>query len=200
MDVEGAPAWLNSARYSIDAKAETPQTGVMMRGPMLQMLLEERFHLAIHRASREEDAYIMTVAKGGLKAPRTSEGSCIPFDFSEALSMKPGDVDESKLCGVPRQSTHGSRAVVDVKGITFSNFARILRPNGRFVIDETGLEGLYDLHFEWEPNAPASDRTRPPIPRHTPLRWKRRKLSSASGLPPVRACVSTWSSITSRNP
>src|SRR5580704_8524944 len=79
MDVKGAPAWLASARYSIQAKTETPQSAAMMRGPMMQMLLEERFHLALHRATQEEDAYIMTVSKSGLKAPRTKEGSCVPF-------------------------------------------------------------------------------------------------------------------------
>ena len=82
LDLKGAPAWLDSARYSIEAKTESPQTAAMMRGPMMQVLLEERFHLAIHRAAKEEDAYIMTVAKGGLKAPRTKEGSCIPFDYT----------------------------------------------------------------------------------------------------------------------
>jgi uncharacterized protein (TIGR03435 family) len=73
--------------------------------------------------------------------------------------LKPGEVDEAKLCGVPaRPSMHGSRAVFDVKGLTFSNFARMLRPNGRLVVDQSGLEGLHDLHFEWDsPDAPASD-------------------------------------------
>jgi uncharacterized protein (TIGR03435 family) len=75
--------------------------------------------------------------------------------------LKPGEVDEAKLCGVPaRPSMHGSRAVFDVKGLTFSNFARMLCPNGRFVVDQTGLEGLHDLHFEWDsPDAPAPHAT-----------------------------------------
>jgi uncharacterized protein (TIGR03435 family) len=159
MDLEGGPAWLTSTRYSIEAKTETPQSAAMMRGPMMQVLLEERFHLALHRATKEEDAYIMTVAKGGLKAPRTKEGSCMPYDYSEAMNMKPGEVDQSKLCGVPaRPSTRGSRSVFDMKGITFSNFARMLRPDGLFVVDQTGLGGLYDIHFEFDPpNDPPSD-------------------------------------------
>jgi hypothetical protein len=62
--------------------------------------------------------------------------------------LKPGEVDEAKLCGVPaKPSMHGSRAVFDVKGLTFSNFARMLRPNGRFVVDQSGLEGLHGLDF-----------------------------------------------------
>jgi len=151
MDVEGVPSWLSSGRYTIDAKTESPQSGAMMRGPMMRALLEERFHLAVHRATREEDVYTMTVAKGGLKAPRTKEGSCIPFDYGEGLGMKPEEVDVSKLCGAPaRPSTNGSRTVFDVKGLSFPAFARMLHPNGRSVIDQTGLEGRYDLPFEWD--------------------------------------------------
>ena len=52
----------------------------MMRGPMMQALLEERFQLKIHRQTKEVPAYLMTVAKGGLKLQPTVEGSCVPFD------------------------------------------------------------------------------------------------------------------------
>src|SRR5579872_3143675 len=37
---EGGPNWIGSARYTIDAKVESPQTGAMMRGPMMQAVLE----------------------------------------------------------------------------------------------------------------------------------------------------------------
>ncbi len=49
-DIAGEPGWAQSDRYTIDAKPETPQTIGMMRGPMLQTLLEERFKLKIHQA------------------------------------------------------------------------------------------------------------------------------------------------------
>ena len=180
IDLDGAPAWVTSARYSIDAKTETPQTGAMMRGPMMQVLLEDRFHLAIHRGDKEEDVYIMTVAKDGLKAPRTREGSCLPFDYSEALNIKPGEVDESKLCGIPvRPATHGSRTVVDFKGMTFSSFARLLRPNGRTVIDQTGLDGLYDLHFEYDASiaaAPEPGTAADPAPHTTEIEAMQKQL------------------------
>jgi hypothetical protein len=93
--------------------------------------------------------------------------------------LKPGEVDEAKLCGVPaRPSMHGSRAVFDVKGLTFSNFARMLRSNGRFVVDQTGLEGLHDLHFEWDsPDAPASDSGTASDPLRTPPRWRRSRVA-----------------------
>jgi bla regulator protein blaR1 len=46
----GGPPWLHSASYNINAKAEG---NPMMLGPMMQRLLEDRFHLKIHRETRE---------------------------------------------------------------------------------------------------------------------------------------------------
>lgn len=47
------PSWIESAHYAIDAKPEGAQTAAMMRGPMLQKLLEDRFKLRVHRESKE---------------------------------------------------------------------------------------------------------------------------------------------------
>ena len=78
--VDGGPAWINSDRYQITAKAEGTPGMEMMRGPMLQALLEDRFKLKIRRESREVPAYAMTVAKGGPKLKPFEEGSCVPFN------------------------------------------------------------------------------------------------------------------------
>ena len=80
LPLDSAPAWVNSARYSIDAKAEGPESGAVMRGPMMQTLLEDRFQLKVHRETKEVPAYIMTVAKGGPKLQRTIDGSCNSVD------------------------------------------------------------------------------------------------------------------------
>jgi uncharacterized protein (TIGR03435 family) len=65
--ISGGPPWIDSGRYSIDAKAEGIPGQNVMRGPMLQALLEDRFQLKIHRETREVPVYALTVAKGGLK-------------------------------------------------------------------------------------------------------------------------------------
>lgn len=154
--LEGGPAWVNSARYSIDAKAEGPQSGAMMRGPMMQTLLEDRFQLKIRREIREVPVYIMTGAKGGPKLHRTVEGSCNPVDptdLTQSLKILPGG---KPWCLVPTNGSKGPLMVFDVHGMTLDTFSNLLRPDGRPVINRTGLSGAYDIHLEWESNAPTA--------------------------------------------
>jgi uncharacterized protein (TIGR03435 family) len=87
--LEGFPEQLSSDRYTIDAKAESPQGMGMMRGPMMQELLEERFHLKVHREIREVPVYIMTVAKDGPKMPATKEDSCSHAEPADLLQVYP---------------------------------------------------------------------------------------------------------------
>jgi uncharacterized protein (TIGR03435 family) len=76
--IGGGPAWINSARYTIEAKAEADTSRGMMQGPMLQALLEDRFKVRIHRGTREVPVYELIAAKGGPKLTPFQEGSCMP--------------------------------------------------------------------------------------------------------------------------
>jgi Protein of unknown function (DUF3738) len=78
----GGPAWIDSDRYEIDARAEGPQSQGMMHGPMLQALLEDRFRFKVHRETGEVPVYELTVAKGGVKMQQLKAGSCTPVDFA----------------------------------------------------------------------------------------------------------------------
>lgn len=73
--ISGGAAWINSDRYSINARVEGTQSQGTMRGPMMQALLEDRFNLKIHREAREILVYALTVAKGGPKLQQFKEGS-----------------------------------------------------------------------------------------------------------------------------
>jgi uncharacterized protein (TIGR03435 family) len=70
-----AEKWIDSERYSIEAKAEdnpghtVPGQGMML-GPMMQALLEDRFKVKVHRETRQIPVYLLTVEKGGLKLRR----------------------------------------------------------------------------------------------------------------------------------
>lgn len=149
--VEGLPNWVDSALYSIEAKTENPQSAAMMRGPLMQQLLEARFGLRIHREQREVPVYLLTVAKGSLKLRRTEDGACAPYDFSEALNMKPTD---RVLCALPAVTRRGPSTILDVHGITLGAFSKILHLDGRPVIDNTGLDGPFDIHLEWGSDPP----------------------------------------------
>src|SRR5262245_21301933 len=68
--VSGQPAWFNSERFDIEAKASVdagaePRVEILM--PMLQALLADRFKMAFHRENKEMAIYELTVARGGDK-------------------------------------------------------------------------------------------------------------------------------------
>ena len=74
--ISGGPAWLDSERYDIDAKAETPQDSATLTGPMLQALLAERFKLKVHRESKEVPVYALAAGKGVPKLEPAQPGKC----------------------------------------------------------------------------------------------------------------------------
>ena len=156
--IEGFPDQMSSSRYSIEAKTESPQSISMMRGPMMQRVLEDRFHLKLHREVREVPVYLMTVARGGLKLEVTKEGSCLhpdPLEFPKPEVLAGG----KPQCGVITAPTRdGSHFVLDERGLTLASFSKLFKIGGLLVIDRTGLTGTYDIHLEWEssPSLPAS--------------------------------------------
>ena len=66
-NVEGGPGWLNTERYQIVAKAEHPDTSEAQVRIMLQVLLEDRCHLKLHRESKLLRKYTLTAPRGGSK-------------------------------------------------------------------------------------------------------------------------------------
>lgn len=138
---KGGPAWINSESYQIDAKPESPQSFAMLRGPMLQQLLEDRFKLKIHRETREVPVYLLTVAKGGPKnLPATAEGSCAPLDPDHL----PGP--DTKLCGFFHSSANEG---IDTSGQTMAGLCLQFSTNlDRDVIDKTGITGMFDIHLD----------------------------------------------------
>lgn len=75
------PGWLASERYGIMAKIPSGATADRFR-LMLQNLLAERFHLALHHETRELQGFELVVARGGPKlkasADAGADGSAQP--------------------------------------------------------------------------------------------------------------------------
>jgi uncharacterized protein (TIGR03435 family) len=136
----------------------------MMRGPMLQTLLEDRFALKIHRETRDGQVYAVTVAKGGPKLP-AFEGQCTPVGFVHSAATPP-----QNPCLESRHS-NGPNITLDIPGMDLDSFLWYLgafNGSARFdgpLVNKTGLTGYFHFHLEFlDPGAPASDDAQfPPI-------------------------------------
>jgi bla regulator protein blaR1 len=151
LPIEGGPAWLKSDTFLISAETEKSVTPTMMRGPMLQMILEDRFKLKVHRETREVPVYELTVAKGGLKLPHTVPGSCVPEDlWNLAIPPKPGD---KPLCLMGMRRTDATNVTLWSRGMTLNQICHYLDFIGidRPLIDKTGVgDGeLFDIQLQF---------------------------------------------------
>jgi uncharacterized protein (TIGR03435 family) len=147
-DFKGSPGWLDSDRFTIEAKAETPEPQDVMRGPMLQALLEERFGLKVHKETHEVPIYELRVAKGGPKFPATKPGSCQVMDRDHP--------PPEPIPGRPMPHICGAFFGDAVYGMTMAQLALQLTVSlDRDVVDKTDLAGEFDIHFVTDPPEPA---------------------------------------------
>ena len=170
--IKGSSGWVHSDGFTVNAKVEGPASPEMMRGPMMRVLLADRFKLKIHRETREVAIYELTVAKGGPKLQAAKEGSCTPLDPEKGPPppRAPGERTPPAICGGFRPS--GRNGGLDVSGITLADLCRNFSLGlDRDVFDKTGIAGRFDLHLELSsadlfPRPPSmpTDPTAPMIP------------------------------------
>jgi uncharacterized protein (TIGR03435 family) len=96
---------------------------------MLQNLLLERFHIKLHRESKDQPAYALVVDKGGPKL---------------------ADHDPADKPMLPILGIFGK---INASNVTMTYFAFYLSNTlDRTVVDRTGLDGHYDFKAEWGPD------------------------------------------------
>jgi uncharacterized protein (TIGR03435 family) len=116
------PLSLSTERYDIVGKAAGPVSDQGQFMLMMQSLLAERFHLAVHRENRETNVYALVVGKSGPKF--------------------------QKSVGEGRPVMTGKGTLV-AQWATMKMLADFLSGPMRVrVLDMTGLEGQYDLKFD----------------------------------------------------
>ncbi len=156
--LRGAPPWLLSERYDIEAKAEgDPSFDAML--VMLQSLLEDRLQLKFHHETKNLPVYALLVAKPGRFQP--AEGGCGPRPSTPTpcrFMILPGHL------GGPR--------------VTIAQLVDALSAaTGRVVLDKTNLPGSYDISLDYTPEqgqfqapegAPTGTPLSPPIDANGP--------------------------------
>ena len=115
------PAWINSQRYDIVAKAAGPAPERELRR-MLQTLLTERFKLETHRESRQMDVYAILLPKSGHK-------------------MTPSKAEESHARQDPARGNIVEGAAVSELATEMSRETEVP------IVDMTGLSGRFDFTF-----------------------------------------------------
>jgi uncharacterized protein (TIGR03435 family) len=155
--IVGGPAWLYSERYDIEAKAAGNPDSSQSR-VMLQSLLADRFHLAIHSETRELPIYALVTAKAGARPAaglvRAKEGDCTPR--SQDFPQPPLEAGNPPYCGVTQQFGRKENGIplmqLTGRGATLSMLARNLASVvSREVADDTGIAGNYDMSMEYAP-------------------------------------------------
>ena len=150
--IEGGPDWIHSERFEIDAKTDGQPSVLMMEGPMMQTILEDRFKLKIHRETRQGPVYELALGKGSPKLKPLQNGTCIPVVVGRPLPLLP---DGQRRC----RNMVSPRGAVDFEGGTLSMFAGSLglvldRP----VIDKTGITSYFEIHLVFSPDDSAAPR------------------------------------------
>ena len=142
--IKGSPAWVREERFTIDAKTERPERVEMMRGPMMQRLLEERFRLRLGRKAREAAVYELTVAKGGPRLTRARGGNCSVIVFDPTAESGPRNTN---LPGCGFFGPNGDGGIRTLSQTMAGLCTQMTAWLDREVIDRTGIEGKYDMQL-----------------------------------------------------
>lgn len=144
------PAWLNSARF--DVSANLPENASPQQIPeMFQALLAERFGLRAHRERREAPVYSLKVASGGIRlTPVPAERDLVPsstFTGTAAAGSGGVTVDLGRGSGFSFGDNRfeGRKLTMGMLAQTLTNWV------GRPVLDDTKIDGYYDVRLEVSP-------------------------------------------------
>jgi uncharacterized protein (TIGR03435 family) len=138
-NIFGGPAWLETDRFDIIAKAPrgTPSDTVKL---MLQEVLADRFKLVVHKDSRPMQAFVLTVPKGGKSKLRESAGS----DKNGCQAVQQGDAPSGAV-GYIAVSCHNMTLDAIADALHDMAGGYLTSP----VVNQTGIEGSWDFDLKW---------------------------------------------------
>jgi bla regulator protein blaR1 len=165
--ISGAPAWLESEKYDVEAKVSASGSDdlrnlsvdqrISDQKSMLQALLADRLKLALHRETRDLNVYALVIAKNGPKLQESKPGDTYPNGFKGPNGIaRPGGIhfDGQKLIaqGVPI-------------GPLLFHLSRQLH---RTILDKSALSGTYDFTLKLPEGVPLGIDNAPPPESYAP--------------------------------
>jgi uncharacterized protein (TIGR03435 family) len=148
----GAPGWLGSESYDIQAKMEgsvaealkaLPQNErAVARQHMLQKLLADRCGLVIHHETKELQVFLLVVAKDGPKLQESKPGE------SEASAARGPAGRGGRGLGLK-----GAGGPLTAREVPIADLVDVLSLLlNRPVLARTGLTGKYNFTLQWTPD------------------------------------------------
>ena len=146
--VNGLPPWGRSDHFDVDAKVSDPDMAALRalsdedHRLMVQNLLKERFHLAVHSETRTLPVYELSVIPEGAK-------------LKPSAPLPPPELGQP----APHRSRSMSKNDGHIlgTGVTLRAFADSLANElERYVVDKTGLTGDYHIELKWTPEDSSS--------------------------------------------
>jgi uncharacterized protein (TIGR03435 family) len=132
----GGPAWMDTDRYDVVAKAPGNATDREMK-LMVQTLLAERFQLKFHHERNEVPVLVVSLGKSAPKLFTPKEGE------THNIHVAPQKGEDQKVGSYHVVATRFSLAQLN------EVFSRQL---GRVIVDETGLTGEFDFTLDLTPD------------------------------------------------
>lgn len=151
--VSEAKGWIESQQWDIVATVDDPSVAGLTNAerddrirPMLQALLEERFHLKLHTETKLTPVYALVQAKGGAKVKEVPAPPEVQGDWTEAMKHYREENPGKPFPGSMSCSGDRCTATAATIGTVLGQIQYITHAD-HMVIDETGLKGHYDFSF-----------------------------------------------------
>lgn len=129
--IAGGPDWINTDRWTIEAKANRRGTNDELHDALAR-LLEQRFQLKLKHETRDLPSYVLTVDKKGAKMPEHDAN----------------DLTHEPIAG----RFENGEAYRTGQNVMMNYFAFFLsRGLDLNVVDQTGLTGHYDIDYHFVP-------------------------------------------------
>jgi len=160
--IVGAPSWMASTMYDIDARVAGPSTAERIVDPLaarlLRSLLVDRFKLKYHFEKRELPFYALLVEKADGSLGPNLKRSALDCDAIQRerdaarLANRPANVP-ALTGGRPLCQISLGRGVAIGGGTTMTIVASMLTgaAGNNTVLDRTGLTGGFDLDLRFSP-------------------------------------------------